>query len=64
MFFPIYIMHLKNVFNHTKYKLLNQKSFSKLNRVKNKYRSTLHQDKLTALMILATENDILLTINR
>jgi hypothetical protein len=36
-----------------------ERAFSKLNRVKNKYRSTLNQDNLTALMLLASENDIL-----
>lgn len=40
-----------------------EKAFSKLKRIKNKYRTTLTQEHLNSLIILSSENDILETIN-
>lgn len=40
-----------------------ERAFSKLKRVKNKYRTTINQENLTALMILASENDVFQTID-
>jgi len=40
-----------------------EKAFSKLTKIKNKYRTNRTQENLTKLMILYSENDILQLIN-
>lgn len=59
----LYIYFFKNIFDNSCSLLFCERAFSKLIRIKNKYRTSQTQKNLDILMILYSENDLLKSLN-